>query len=42
MKKGMPLLEAAMEVGDKYHLNESHIQKIYSIVKKFEEIEIPF
>lgn len=42
MKKGMPLLEAAMEVGDKFHLHESHIQKIYSIVKKLEKIEIPF
>jgi len=42
MKKGMPLLEAAMEVGDKFYLHESHIQKIYSIVKKLEEIEIPF
>lgn len=42
MKKGIPLHEAALELSEKYHLHESNIQKIYSIVKKIEDIEIPF
>jgi len=34
MQKGMPLLDAAFELADKYELHESNIQKIYSAIKK--------
>jgi hypothetical protein len=42
MKKGITLLEAAMEMSDKYRIHESNIQKIYSTLKRFEDLEIPF
>jgi hypothetical protein len=42
MAKGIPLFDSALDVSAKYHLHESNIQKIYSAVKKMNEIESSF
>ena len=42
MRCGARLFDASLEMSDKYHLHESHIQKIYSALKKAELLQEAF